>query len=59
MKKDIISNTEQITGVEIPEKEIEMFARRLLPEIKRFYSDRDTRAEFEEWKRKHQSGKVR
>ena len=57
MKKDTISNIEQITGVEIPEKQIEIFARRLLPEIKRFLSDEKMQSEFEEWQRKQGKAK--
>jgi len=37
------------------DKQTEIFARRLLPEIKRFFADEDMRKEFEEW-RKRQGG---
>ena len=52
MQKDTVSETEQITGVEIPEKQVEIFARRLLPEIKRFFTYKEIQKEFEEWLRK-------
>jgi len=52
LKKDTISDIEQINGVEIPEKQIEIFARRLLPEIKRFFWDKKVQHEFKEWQNK-------
>ena len=36
--------------IEISEKQIEIFARRLLPEIKLFLADEEIREEFEKWK---------
>ena len=44
-------------NIEISEKQIEIFARRLLPEIKKFFADEIIRKEFEEWQRKQQDGK--
>jgi len=44
--------------VEISEKDIEIFARRLLPEIKRYFADENIRKEFEEWQRKRQGDKT-
>ena len=38
----------------ITEKQIEIFARRLLPEVKKFYAEEDVRLEFESWQRKQQ-----
>ena len=38
--------------LEISERQIEIFARRLLPEIKRFLADENIRQEFEEWQKK-------
>jgi len=54
MKKDIIIETVQESGAKIPEKQIELFARRLLPEIKQFMADEKMQEEFTEWKRKMQ-----
>ena len=42
-------------GIEVSEKQIEIFARRLLPEIKKFFANEEIRKEFEEWKAKRQS----
>ena len=42
--------------IEVSEKQIEIFARRLLPEIKKFYADESIRKEFEEWQQKRQDG---
>jgi len=50
MKKEKIMDT-QIYGFEITDKQIEIFARRLMPEIKRYLADEDVRREFEEWLR--------
>ena len=35
---------------EISDKELELFARILLPEIKKYFADEDIKAEFEQWK---------
>ena len=47
-----INNNEQAQGVEISNKQIEILARRLLPEIKKFFANEDIRKEFEEWQKK-------
>ena len=47
----------QKNDIEVSEKQIEIFARRLLPEIKKFFADEHIRKEFEEWKKKQQDGK--
>ena len=39
-------------GFEVSEKQIEILARRLLPEIKKFFADENIPKEFEEWKAK-------
>ena len=44
-------------NMEISENQIEIFARRLLPEIKKFFADENIRKEFEEWQKKRQNGK--
>ena len=43
------------SGIEVSDMQIEIFARRLLPEIKRFFVDENIRQEFEEWQRKQQN----
>ena len=52
------SKSNQAKDLNITDKQIEIFARRLLPEIKRFFADEDIRKEFEEWRRKQQSGNL-
>ena len=52
MKRDANSGAVLEADIEISEKQIEIFARRLLPEIKRFFADEDMREEFDEWKKK-------
>lgn len=34
---------------EIPDKQLELLAQMLLPEIKKFFADEDIKAEFEKW----------
>jgi len=41
-----------VPDIEITEKQIEIFAKRILPEIKRFFVDENIRQEFEEWREK-------
>ena len=47
-----INKNEQTQGIEISNKQIEILARRLLPEIKKFFANEDIRKEFEEWRKK-------
>ena len=47
----------QSHGIEVSEKQIEIFARRLLPEIKKFFADEEIRKEFKEWKEKNKAKK--
>ena len=47
-----INKNEQAQGIEISNKQIEILARRLLPEIKKFFANEDIRKEFEEWRKK-------
>ena len=50
-QKDIIENV-QAQSLEISSKQIEILARRLLPEIKKFFANEDIQKEFEEWQKK-------
>ena len=52
-QKENAENT-QPKDIEVSEMQIEIFARRLLPEIKRFFADENIRLEFEEWLRKRE-----
>ena len=56
VQKDI-NTTNQAQGLDITDKQIEIFARRLLPEIKKFFANEDIRREFEQWKREKQGVK--
>ena len=47
---------EQASDFEVTAAQIELLARRLLPEIKRFFANEDIRREFEEWQRKRHEG---
>ena len=62
MEKDIqkepCKNTEA-TDFEITEKQIEVLARRMLPEIKKFFTDEKVRLEFKEWQAKQQDKKIK
>lgn len=42
-------------NAKITDKEIELFAHIILPEIKKFFADEKTKAEFEEWKAKQEN----
>jgi len=44
--------SDRIQRIEISDKQIEIFARRLLPEIKKFFANENIRKEFEEWQNK-------
>ena len=46
---------EQAQNIEISEKQIEILARRLLPEIRKFFADEEIRKEFKEWQEKKQN----
>jgi len=48
----VINKNEQTQGIEISNEQIEILARRLLPEIKKFFANEDIRKEFEEWQKK-------
>jgi len=45
--------------IEVSDRQIEIFARRLLPEIKRFFADENIRREFEDWLGKQQDDKTK
>lgn len=36
----------------LQDKDLELFARRLLPEIKKYFADEEVKREFSEWKAK-------
>jgi len=48
----------RVTDGKASDKQTEIFARRLLAEIKRFFADEDTRKAFEEWRKKRGGGKL-
>ncbi|MCL2366798.1 MAG: hypothetical protein FWC75_07110 [Oscillospiraceae bacterium] len=41
----------QTSGIAVSDEQIEILARRLMPEIKRYFADEGVRQEFEEWRR--------
>lgn len=43
--------------INITDQQVEIFARRLLPQIKKFFADENIQKEFEEWKKKRQDAK--
>ena len=45
---------ESTQKIEYSEEQVEMFARRVMPLIKRYFADENVKKEFEEWKRKRQ-----
>ena len=46
---------EQAQSIKVSEKQIEILARRLLPEIRRFFADENIRKEYEEWQKKRKA----
>jgi len=40
----------------IPDRELELLARMLLPEIKKFFADEDIQKEFELWQAQRKNG---
>ena len=44
--------------IEYSEEQVEMFARRIMPIIKRYFADENVRKEFEEWKKKQKENKT-
>ncbi len=40
------------SNLKFSDKEIEIFARRILPEIKKYFADEEVQKEFLEWKAK-------
>ena len=40
---------------EIPDRELELLARMLLPEIKKFFADEDVKKEFELWQARQEN----
>jgi len=55
MKKDDNCATAKTSNIKVSEEQIEILARRLLPEIKRVFADESIRQEFEQWQRKRQA----
>jgi len=51
MKTDTNNGAVLEADIEISEKQIEIFARRLLPDIKQYFSDEKIKAEFKEWQK--------
>ena len=56
-KKGKSENT-HTPGIEISDRQIDIFARRLLPEVKRFFADENIQQEFEEWCRKRRGENI-
>ena len=49
-----IDKNNQVSAFEVSDNQIEILARRLLPEIKKFFADENIQKEFEEWQKKQQ-----
>jgi len=44
--------------IKFSHKQVEMFARRIMPEIKRYFTDENVKKEFLEWQKKRQKNKT-
>ena len=56
LNKNNVNNAQKFR-INISKEQTDILARRLLPEIKKFYVNKDIRREFEEWKKKQQAKK--
>ena len=45
----------EISPLEISDKQIELLARRFLPEIKKFFADEEVQQAFEDWKKEQEN----
>ena len=45
----------QTSPLEISDKQIEILARRFLPEIKKFFADEDVQQAFENWQKEQKN----
>jgi len=50
---------ERTQSIEVSEKQIEILARRLLPEIRKFFADENVKKEFKEWQEKKLNEKMK
>jgi hypothetical protein len=50
-----VTNKTQTFCIDITKEQTDVLARRLLPEIKKFFADEDIRREFNEWKKMQQN----
>ena len=57
MAKEVNKNS-KTQGLNISDKQIEILARRLLPQIKKFFANEDIQKEFEEWQKKQHEEKT-
>jgi len=51
MEKKGKNGNESTPKVEFSDEQIEIFARRMLPALRRFFTDENVKKEFEEWKK--------
>jgi len=49
------SGKEQAQKIEFTEEQIEIFARRILPALRRYFAKEDVKQEFEEWKKQQKT----
>ena len=52
------NGNESTPKIEYSNEQIEIFARRIMPEIKRYFADENVKKEFQEWQRKRQENKT-
>ena len=45
--------------VKFSDEQIKIFARRIMPEIKKYFTDENVKKEFQEWKKKQQENKTK
>ena len=52
MSSKTSDNNSELNKIEFSDKQIEIFARRILPEVRRFFAEDDVKRKFEEWTKK-------
>jgi len=52
------NGNDSTTKIEFSDEQIEIFARRIMPEIKKYFADENVKKEFQEWQKKRHADKI-
>ena len=53
------NGNESTPKIEFSDEQIEIFARRIVPEIKKYLADENVKKEFQEWQKRRQADKAK